>query len=135
MSEVRDARELHFDRKPERQRIDVFFTWFPRIALAGVFLMIGRSKFRPASVYVRIFEQIGAGVWFRYFTGAMQIAGSILLLIPRTFLVGIAMLACTMVGAVLAWLFVLGMPTAAPIPGVLLLVILAVGFHGRRRSD
>jgi putative oxidoreductase len=130
---VHESGELRLLTAPAPQRIDVLYKWFPRIALAGVFLMIGESKFDPTSFYVRIFQQIGFGDWFRYLTGALQIGGAILVLIPRTFLIGIAVLACTMVGAVLAWILFLGDASAAPIPGILLVIILAVGFHGRRQ--
>jgi putative oxidoreductase len=131
--DVREAGDLQLLREaPARQRIDVFFNWFPRVALAAAFLMIGRSKFSAHSVYVRIFEQIGFGVWFRYFTGALQIVGSILVLIPRTFPVGIALIGCTMLGAMLAWIFFLGSPGTAVIPGVILAIVLAIGWRGRR---
>jgi hypothetical protein len=32
---------------------------------------------------VRRFDQIGLGQWFRVFTGALQVGGALLLLIPR----------------------------------------------------
>jgi uncharacterized membrane protein len=107
--------------------------WFPRVALAAAFLVIGRSKFLEHSVYVRIFERIGLGVWFRYFTGTLQIAGSILVLIPRTFLVGIAMIGCTLLGAVLVWFFILGSAGSAIIPGAILAIVIAIGWRGIRR--
>ena len=134
MPEVRDPANLQFLPAQAPQRIDVFFKWFPRVALAGVFLMIGRSKFSSQSVYVDIFRQIGFGVWFRYLTGAMQITGSILVLIPRTFLAGIGLLACTLLGASLAWIFFLGSPGTAIIPGALLAIVLGIGYQGAKRS-
>jgi hypothetical protein len=112
--------------KPGRQRIDLLFKWFPRLVIATVFLLIGRSKFAAQSVYVQIFEQIGFGVWFRYLTGAMQMAGALLVLIPRTFGIGILMIASTMVGAMIAWIFFLGSPGTAVIPGVLLAALVGV---------
>ena len=129
MPELGDLR-LQTERTP--QRIDVLYRWFPRIALAGVFLMIGRSKFDPASMYVPIFEQIGFGAWFRYFTGALQIGGAVLLLIPRTFVIGIGLIACTMLGAMLAWIFFLGSPGTAVIPGAILIIVLVIGWQGLR---
>jgi len=128
-----DGHDLPFLRPQEApQPIDAFFKWFPRIALAAAFLMIGRSKFSAHSVYVRIFEQIGFGVWFRYFTGTLQIVGAILLLIPRTFPIGIAIIGCTMLGAMLAWIFFLASPGSALIPGSLLAIVIAIGWRGLR---
>ena len=55
------------------------------------------------------------------------------MLIPLAFTVGILVLSSTMLGAVFAWIFLLHAPENAPIPGVLLGVLLFVGWHGRRR--
>ena len=100
--------------------------WLPRVAVAFLFFFIGVSKLRAQSNWIKTFEQIGFGQWFRYLTGAVQIAGAITVLVPRLFLVGIAMLACTMVGAMVAWIFFLGVPFNAVFPGALLLALLVV---------
>jgi uncharacterized membrane protein YphA (DoxX/SURF4 family) len=81
-------------------RQDLLITWILRVAVAVVFLSVGWSKFETNSMWVRLFEQIGFGQWFRYFTGSVQMAGAALVLVPRTFVMGIALLACTMAGAV-----------------------------------
>jgi len=68
--------------------------------------------------------QIGFGQWFRYFTGCIQVLGGVLVLIPRTFVCGILMIACTIAGAAMAWIFLLGSPLIAVIPAALLGVVL-----------
>jgi putative oxidoreductase len=70
-------------------------------------------------MWVQIFDRIGLGQWFRYFTGAMQIAGGLLLILPRTRVAGGAMIACTMLGAAVADLFVLNDGPLAIVPVVL----------------
>lgn len=62
---------------------------------------VGASKLSSDAhgEWVRIFDRIGSGQGFRYLTDAMQVAGGILLLIPRTLTLGARMLACTMIGA------------------------------------
>jgi putative oxidoreductase len=87
-------------------------------------------------MWVGIFGQIGIGQWFRYLTGAMQITGGILVCIPRGAFVGVALMACTMFGAVIAWFTVLHAPGNALIPAALLGVLIAVGSreYGRLRS-
>jgi hypothetical protein len=45
--------------------IHVLKTWLPRVALAMVFVSVGVLKFAAHSVYVRLFEEIGLGLWFR----------------------------------------------------------------------
>jgi len=85
-------------------------------------------------MWVRLFGQIGLGQWFRYLTGIMQIAGAVLVLIPRMSLVGIALAACTMLGASIAWLTVLRAPWNAPIPGALFGILIAIGIGEYNRS-
>ena len=108
-------------------------TWLPRIAIGAAFVAIGVSKFRDP-MWVRLFDQIGIGQWFRYLTGVMQICGGVLALIPRLSLAGIVLLACTMAGAIVAWMTVLHAPLNAVIPGVLLGILIAMGASEYERS-
>lgn len=86
------------------------------IPFGVLFVYIGWTKFDSHSMWVQIFTKIGIGQWFRYFTGAVQIAGGLLLVVPRTRLVGGAMIACTMLGAAAADLFILGYGPLAIVP-------------------
>jgi uncharacterized membrane protein YphA (DoxX/SURF4 family) len=127
--------DLRLLPEEERSRIDVITTWILRIGVAVVFVSIGRSKFDDSSMWVRLFERIGLGQWFRYLTGVLQIAGGLLVLIPRTFLIGIGVLACTMAGAVIVWLVVFGAVGNAIIPGIVLVALVGVGLHGARLAS
>jgi len=81
--------------------------WILRIGAAALFLGVGSSKFDSHSLWVRIFAEIGLGDWFRYLTGAIQVAAGLLFLIPRA-IYGAALLAGgTMAGAIVTHLFVL----------------------------
>jgi hypothetical protein len=91
------------------------------------FLSFGTQKFTDR-VWVGTFEQIGFGDWFRYFTGALQICGALLLLIPRTAILGTAVLGTTMIGAMLAWMSVLGSPGSAVIPAVIFALLTGIAF-------
>jgi len=113
--------------QPMPDRARVIRTWLPRVAIALVFVSVGRSKFRDP-MWVRLFGEIGLGQWFRVFTGVMQIASGVLVLIPRTSLAGMAMAACTMCGASIAWLTVLHAPANALVPATILALLLAVSF-------
>ena len=121
--------------EPVPDRLGTLRTWRPRIAVALVFVSVGSSKFQDP-MWVRLFGQIGFGQWFRYLTGVMQIAGGVLALIPRTALAGVALAACTMLGASIAWLTVLHAPWNAPIPGVMFMILIAIGVaeYQRRRE-
>ena len=68
--------------------------WILRGGIAVLFVLFGAEKFSstPDSPWVNLFQQIGAGQWFRYFTGIVEVLGSVLLLIPWTVAAGLALL-------------------------------------------
>ena len=110
--------------------------WALRVSVALVFLLIGSEKLVGSS-WVTLFSDIGLGQWFRYFTGIVQVTGAVLYAIPQTARVGMALLGCTMLGAVGVHLFVLHTGvSAALIPAILLGVIVGVWKRGGPgRSD
>ncbi|MDQ5840785.1 MAG: DoxX family protein [Chloroflexota bacterium] len=61
--------------------------------LAAAFLFFGIRKLTGDEVIVQTFSEIGAGQWFRYFVGTIEVSGAIGLLIPR--LSGLAAIALT----------------------------------------
>ena len=94
----------------------------PAIALGVLFIFIGSGKFEGRGVWVRIFEQIGLGQWFRIFTGVVQVTGGLLMLPRRTRTIGAALLGCTMLGAAIVDIVVIGSPVVI-VPLLLLIVI------------
>jgi putative oxidoreductase len=108
---------------------DVIGDWLPRLAVAVLFLLVGGTKFERDSTWVGIFARIGFGDWFRYLAGTMQVAGAVLVLIPRTVVFGAALIACTLAGAVIAQVVVFH-SIAAIIPGLLLVAVTFVGVRG-----
>jgi putative oxidoreductase len=118
--------------KPQREPVPQrnFITdWVLRIGIAFFFVAVGTEKFtaRTGSEWIKIFAQIGWGDWFRYFTGAVETLGALLMLIPRTTLAGTVLLASAMLGAILAHCFKLGDPFSSIIPLVLLVIVVVVG--------
>jgi putative oxidoreductase len=101
--------------------------WVLQVLLAVFFVVAAAlPKLTGQEVAVQIFDQIGAGQWFRYLVGALELAGGIGLLVPR--LAGLAALGLVgvMIGAVVTQLFVLDDPVVALTPagaGVLLGVV------------
>ena len=108
------------------RRIALAFTWFLRFLVAAYFLNVGTRKLMGAAMWVTIFGQIGAGQWFRYLTGLLQVIGAVLFLSSRGFLIGAGLLGCTMVGAILAWTFVLHEPRSAMLPAIVLSILIAI---------
>ena len=104
--------------------------WVLQIAAAGMFLMVGFLKLSGNPQLVGLFEAIGLGQWFRYLTGTLEVAGAILLLIPRTSGLGALMLAGMMACAVLTHVFIVG---GSPLMAIILLVVTGVVAWGRRQ--
>jgi putative oxidoreductase len=97
--------------------------WVVQVLLAVFFLVAAAGPKLAGQQYaVEMFNQMGAGQWFRYLVGALELAGAIGLLIPR--LAGLAALglAGVMIGAVLTQVFVLGSVVMALTPAILAVV-------------
>ena len=97
-----------------------FGDWIVRGGIGLAFVYFGTEKFPsdPGSEWVRLFQQIGFGQWFRYFTGVVEILGGVLVLIPWTTNLGLALHASTMASAALIVAFVIGRPAHSIISGV-----------------
>jgi putative oxidoreductase len=104
--------------------------WILPGGIAVFFILIGAEKF--GTQWVKLFQQIGAGQWFRYFTGVVEVWGGVLVLIPRTVTGGLALLACTMASAALILTFVIGRPADSAFSGVFFIGLAA--FRWNRRS-
>lgn len=96
--------------------------WVLQGLAAAAFLAAGGSKLAAVPAMVEMFTKLGAGQWFRYLTGALEVIGAVALLVPRAAFYGAALLAVVMVGAILAHLAALG---GSPIPALMLLVIVS----------
>ena len=124
--------ELKLLVEEKRGAIDVFTAWLPRLAVVFAFVVIGATKFgNDRGEWYRIFELIGLGQWFRYFTGAVQVSGALMMLTPWTRTAGAFLLACTMIGAIIVDIFVAHAVGFAFAPLVLLCIIAATWFAGR----
>src|SRR5271157_306128 len=101
-----------FEQANLREPRNVLGDWILRGAIALVFILFGAEKFpsSPESPWVKLFQQIGAGQWFRYFTGVVEVLGGVLVFIPWTVTAGLVLLASTMAAAALILVFVIGRP-------------------------
>ena len=79
---------------------------------------------------VSLFDALGVGQWFRYVTGVIEIASGIALLVPRLAVFGAMLLIPTMIGAIIANVFM----HASPVTPLLLLVVAAAIVWVRRRQ-
>ena len=108
--------------------------WAGRAVLFVTFLFFGAGKFtsNANAPWVSLFNQVGFGQWFRYFTGVIEIMGAFLVLIPQTVTVGLALLACTLTGAILVVVIGLHRPGDAFFALAFLCALIAFWMHRRR---
>jgi putative oxidoreductase len=105
--------------------------WGVQILAALAFLAAGGSKLSGAPAMVEMFEKIGFGQWFRYVTGALEVLGAILLVVPKTAAIGGWLLAAVMIGAIGTHLVIIG---GSPVPAVVLfLLAITVGWNRSKR--
>ena len=99
-------------------------------ALLGVFMIVASAapKLIGEATAVQIFDDIGAGVWLRYFVGVVELAGGVGLLVPR--LAGLAAvgLALLMVGAAFTQAFILHGGALVITPVVLFVLFAAIAW-------
>lgn len=91
-----------------------------RCLLIVAFLAAGGAKLAGVPAMVAVFDAIGIGQWFRLVTGAVEILGAILLIVPATVGLGAAILTATMAGGVLTHLVLIG---GNPVPALTLLAL------------
>ncbi|MQA23973.1 MAG: DoxX family protein [Micromonosporaceae bacterium] len=116
---------------PARGRGANIAFWVLQGLLAAFFLLAAAGpKLVGEQTAVQMFDEIGAGQWFRHLVGVLEFAGAIGLVIPR--LAGLAALGLVgvMAGATLTQLVVFGAPVFAITP-VILGVLLGVVAWGR----
>ena len=103
--------------------------WVVQVLLALGFLGAASGKLLGQPEMVGLYETIGIGQWFRYLTGILEVAGAILVVVPKTRVVGAGLLASIMIGATATHLFVLHNAPTAPL---VLLALSAFVLWGRR---
>jgi uncharacterized membrane protein YphA (DoxX/SURF4 family) len=121
MSQISDNSVIgqHTGESRSSKALNITF-WILQGLLAAAFLVAGTTKLAGPQMQVDFFEKIGLGQGFRYFTGGLEVAGAILVLVPRTAVMGAVLLGMIMVGAVDIHLLIAG---GSPVPSIVLLVM------------
>jgi putative oxidoreductase len=114
------ASQTSLHRTVNRGRALIVTLWTGQILLAVFFAFTAAPKLLGDPATVASFESIGFGQWFRYLTGACELAGAVGLVIPRLSGVAALGLAGLMVGATATNLFLL--PGMAPVAVVTVLL-------------
>jgi len=89
--------------------------WTLSVLVALTSIRAGGTKLAGAAAMVELFTKVGLGHWFRYFTGVLEVAAGIGLLISRHAFHAAVSLAIVMAGAFIAHVTVVGGSPAAAI--------------------
>ncbi|HMV49472.1 MAG TPA: DoxX family protein [Blastocatellia bacterium] len=90
-----------------------FLSWTLRLVVAVLLLQTLFFKFTGAQESVYIFSQLGAEPWGRIGSGVIELIASVLILLPRTVVLGAILSLGTITGAILAHLTMLGIKLTA----------------------
>ena len=107
--------------------------WVLRVVLGAIFVYVGMVKIpgRLHPMWVRLFDTIGFGQWFRFFTAFVEVSGGLLLLVPSATPVSVFLLAGAMVGALLVHILIIGIGFQTLIVVLLLTGVVTIGWHER----
>jgi uncharacterized membrane protein len=89
--------------------------WVPQIALALAVAPGGVLKLTDDPAMVDMFTTIGAGQWFRYTIGMLELAGALGLLIPRLAAPAATGLTALLLGATVTNVAILDQPPYLPL--------------------
>jgi uncharacterized membrane protein YphA (DoxX/SURF4 family) len=81
--------------------------WVLRILMGAMFIAAGAAKLAGQQMMVDEFAVVGLGQWFRYFTGILEFAGGIAVLLPRFSPLGALVLLLVDIGALVAQITIL----------------------------
>lgn len=97
-----------------------------QVALAVQFIAAGTTKLLGDAQMVAMFDDIGAGQWFRLVVGILEVAGGAGLLVPRVAGLAATGLVALMTGAVLTNVVVLAIAPWMPLAFGVLAAVVAV---------
>lgn len=83
--------------------------WVLRVLIAALFLFAAFMKLSGQAMMVQEFDVVGLGQWFRVFTGILELAGAVAVVIPSVSAFGAALLLLVDIGAFFAQVFVIRM--------------------------
>ncbi len=87
---------------------NIIFTWIIKLTAVSILLQTLYFKFTGAEESIYIFSTLGVEPYGRIGSGVIELIASILILMPRTTLLGALMALGTMAGAIFSHLIFLG---------------------------
>ncbi len=83
-------------------------SWILQITAAVILLQTLYFKFTAQPESVELFTKLGVEPWGRIFTGVIELMAGILLVLPRTKILGALLGICLMAGAIFSHILVIG---------------------------
>ena len=108
--------------------------WVLQVILALVFVGAGMSKLGSAPETIVMFDDIGAGQWFRYVTGTLELVGAVGLMIPRASGLAALGLSVLMACATVITMLLLYDPVWMPLAVLVMCVVVAWGRWPRTKA-
>jgi len=112
-------------RTQRRRRARNIIVWIVSVLLALEFLFVGGLKLTGNPTMVDMFNKVGWGTWFMYFTGVLEIIGAVGILIPQFSLRAARLLALIMLGAIIFQIAKIHTGVLPPICTLLLALVVA----------
>jgi uncharacterized membrane protein YphA (DoxX/SURF4 family) len=132
MEDIMTTTALSATATATRRRASTIALWTGQILFAAFFAFAAAPKLIGDPTTVAMFNEIGFGQWFRYLTGACELAGAIGLLVPRLSGLAALGLAGVMAGATVTNLFLVPAMAGAAVVTVLLGAVFLLIARGRR---
>lgn len=99
---------MEFDRNQDPSKMKKTLSIFLRLVAAFIMLQTLYFKFTAAPESVYIFTAVGMEPWGRLGTGVAELIASVLILMPRSIVIGALLSIGIMAGAIVTHLFILG---------------------------
>ena len=103
------------------------FLWLLQIGAAIMFIMAGAGKLAASEMQVATFQALGAGMWFMYFIGALEVTGALLILTRRFAFTGAMILLAVMFGAIMSHLLWIGGSALLAVSMAVVVLLIAYG--------
>jgi len=99
------------------------------------FLLAGSQKFLSRAAFEQMFADFGLPLWAVPLIGVLEVAGAVLVFVPRTAMVGAAVIGTVMVGAAACHLLAgSGSPVAALVALLMAAFVGGARFRARRNE-
>jgi putative oxidoreductase len=120
-------------KKPQSRGVNITI-WVLQVLLSLQFLGAGSAKLAGSEAMVDMFDEIGAGEWFRYLVGTLELAGAVGLLIPLLSGFTALCLSAFMVCATLTSAVILDEQFFTPLAVLVVAVIVARGRRAKTKA-